>query len=191
MSDPVVIPGSRDVRGRLDRPDADCLVVACPPHPRHGGSRSDRRLRAVSDALASDVACLRFDYGPWDGGVGERTDAERALAWASERFERVGLFGYSFGAGVALRAAASPSVPVRACSALAPPADDGVDRLDAIDCPVHVCYGERDDTVEWEPVVARARERGHTVDALPADHRFAGQLDAVGERVATFLTARL
>jgi alpha/beta superfamily hydrolase len=182
----VVIPGARDVRARLDTPGADAVVVACPPHPQYGGSRSDPRLRAVSHALAPDVACLRFDYGPWDDGEGERRDAERAISWARERFERVGLFGYSFGAGVALRAAADED-SLAACAVLAPPGDGAIlDAVDAVACPLQVVYGERDDTVDWNPVVTRARELNHTVESLPADHHFAGQQDRVGGLVAGF-----
>ncbi len=187
MSDPVEMPGVRRVVGRLDRPDADRVVVACPPHPQHGGSRSDPRLRAVSDALAPDVACLRFDYGPWDEGRGERVDAEHALEWAEHRFERAGLFGYSFGAGVALRAAAAAEQSPAACLALAPPGESAVvDALDGIACPVQVVAGERDETVDAGPVLARARELGHTVETLPADHHFAGQFDRLGGLIASF-----
>ena len=190
MSEPVRIPGGRRVEGRLDRPDSDRVVVACPPHPRQGGSRTDPRLRAVSDALAPDVACLRFDYGPWDAGRGERRDAERALSWATDRFERAGLLGYSFGAGVALRTAAVADHPPDACSALAPPGDaDIVDALGRIDPPVQVVAGERDETVNAGPVVTRARELGHTVETLPGDHHFAGQFDRLGGLVASFLAA--
>lgn len=187
MSDPVEIPGGRRAVGRLDRPKADRVVVACPPHPQHGGARSDPRLRAVSDALAPDIACLRFDYGPWDEGRGERTDAENALGWAETRFEWVGLFGYSFGAGVALRAAAVPDRPPAACSALAPPGESAVvDALDGIACPVQIIAGERDETVDAGPVLARARELDAAVETIPADHHFAGQFDRIGALVASF-----
>ncbi|AUG46613.1 alpha/beta hydrolase [Haloarcula taiwanensis] len=194
----VGIPGGRDVTATLDRPGSDAIVVACPPHPQYGGKRSDTRLNAVSDALAPDVGCLRFDYGAWDEGRGERVDAENALAWASERADAVGLFGYSFGAAVALCAAAeldSESEP-SVFSVLAPPAGltahlDAVAALDAIDCPVQVVVGERDDTVDWEPVVDRATELGQAVERLPADHHFVGQSGRVGETVGPFLRGHL
>ena len=189
MSDPVVVPGGRDVRGRLDTPDADSAVVACPPHPQRGGSRSDPRLRAASDALAPDVACLRFDYGEPDDGEGELADAERAIAWATDRFDRVGLFGYSFGGGVALRAAASAEPQPAACSALAPAAD--ADAVDDIDCPLQIVVGERDTTVDSAPVADRAAALGHTVERLPSDHSFRGAHDRVGRLVGAFLTTRL
>jgi alpha/beta superfamily hydrolase len=194
----VGIPGGRGVTATLDRPGSDAVVVACPPHPQHGGSRSDSRLQAVSDALAPDVGCLRFDYGPWEEGFGERVDAENALAWASERADAVGLFGYSFGAAVALRAAAELDAAAEPAvlSVLAPPAGltdhlDAVAALDAIYCPVQVVVGERDDTVDWKPVADRAETLGDAVERLPADHHFVGQQGRIGETVGPFLRDRL
>lgn len=185
--DAIAIPGARDVRATLDGgSEADAVVVACPPHPQFGSSRSDHRLTAVSDALGrADLACLRFDYGPWDEGRGERRDATDALTWAREKFDSVGLFGYSFGAEIALRAAGDVTPPPSAVSALAPPAN-AVDVLDDISCPVQVLYGERDDTVDWEPVVSRARELDIDVSSLAADHHFVGQGARVGADVASF-----
>ncbi|MFB6159657.1 MAG: alpha/beta hydrolase [Haloferacaceae archaeon] len=198
MSDAVLVPGGRDVRGTLDAADdAGALVVACPPHPKYGGSRGDRRLVAVADALtAAGVDCLRFDYGPWDGGRGERTDARSALEWGRERHDRVGLFGYSFGAAVALLVASE--TPVDALSALAPPArlggpdgDAVAPAVSAVAAPAQVVYGARDDTVDWAPVVEAAEAAGWATAELPADHHFVGQDGRVAEVVASFLTRAL
>ena len=188
MSERVRIPGDRRLDATVDAPDAAACVVACPPHPRMGGSRSDARLRAVGGALADEgVACLRFDYGPWDEGDAERGDVRDALAYARERHDPVGLFGYSFGAGVALLAAAAADPDPAVVAVLAPPATvgpfDTVAAIDAIDAPLTVVYGERDTTVDWEPVVERARERGATVEAVPGDHFFVGQVDAAASAV--------
>lgn len=202
-SDEVLVPGARDVRGTLDSPEADACVVACPPHPRMGGKRTDARLRAVSDAL--DCACLRFDYGAWDEGAGELADARNALGWAREEgadgdgYDRVAAFGYSFGGCIALLAAARESTdgtPPVAVSALAPAARiaadlDAATELDDVACPVQVVYGERDDTAEWAPVVERARDLGCRVESFPADHHFVGQAEKAAARVAAFLGDRL
>lgn len=154
-----------------------------------GGNRNDGRLRAVSDALAPEVACLRIDYGPWDEGRGERVDAVTSLEWAGDEFDRVGLFGYSFGGGVALLAA--EAADPRVLSTLAPVSvlgdQDCIATLDRIDCPVQVVYGERDTTANWEPVVERARELGHAVEGVSGDHFFTGQGAKVGDLVADFL----
>lgn len=196
----VVVPGGRDVRGTLDHPDdtsdestdseLEQIVVACPPHPQDGGTRSDRRLVAVSDALGErGVACLRFDYGEWDEGRGEQADVKNAVRWARERADSVGLFGFSFGATMALCAAAEID-GLRAVSALAPDRGregaDAVAALDGIDCPAQVLYAERDTTADWKPVVDRARELDLTVTALSADHFFVGQAEKVAAEVVGF-----
>ncbi len=189
---PVRVPGPRELTATLDRPGGDACVVACPPHPQMGGTRSDSRLTAVSNAL-TPTACLRFDYGPWAEAEGERKDTLAAVRWARERYDRVGLFGFSFGGGISLVAA--PEAEPDAVSALAPASRlgdlDAAAALDAIDCPVQVVYGERDTTAEWEPVVERARALGLEVVTMSADHFFVGQRKKVGDRVAGFLRAYL
>ncbi|WP_135821383.1 CocE/NonD family hydrolase [Halostella litorea] len=195
-----LVPGGRDVRATLDEPDggeATACVVACPPHPQHRGHRGDPRLTAVSDELAErGVACLRFDYGDWDEGYGEREDARNAVRWAADRYERVALFGYSFGGAMALLAAASVDREVRAVSTLAPAsrlADDldAAAAMAALDCPAQVVYGTRDDTADPGPVVAAARERGGDVVELSADHFFVGKHGRIATLVADFLAPEL
>ncbi|SEH16541.1 hypothetical protein SAMN04487967_2694 [Natronorubrum sediminis] len=205
----VLIPGGRDVRGTLEEPDDEprAVVVACPPHPRHGGSRRDARLVAVAEALCeSGIACLRFDYGEWDDGYGEREDVRNAIRWArdTDRFDGasgdeceslpVGVFGYSFGASMALLAA--PDTDPDAVSALAPTARiapdlDVVAALESLECPVQILYGERDSTVEWEPVVERARDRGDTVSSMAGDHFFSGNRTAISAEVSGFYNGLL
>ncbi|SFS68071.1 alpha/beta hydrolase [Halostagnicola kamekurae] len=198
MSD-VLIPGGRDVRGTLEEPAfsdqageraPNAVVVACPPHPQQGGSRSDQRLRAVSDALLeAGIACLRFDYGPWDEGYGEREDVRNAVRWADERYERVGVFGYSFGATLALITASEAECD--GVSVLAPTAQlsdtrDALKGLEKAQLPVQVLYGERDTTVDWEPVVERANERGDEAVGLSGDHFFLGKHDEIASEVGEF-----
>ncbi|WP_331234482.1 alpha/beta hydrolase [Natronorarus salvus] len=186
------LPGERDVRATLDgSEESDRIVVACPPHPQHGGGRSDPRLRAVSDALGErGIASLRIDYGDWDRGRGEREDAECALGWAADRFVSTGIFGYSFGASVALCAAAEVERALSGVSALAPaPEIETLDALSAIgriDAPVQVLYGPRDRTVDSRPIAEAVRQRGGVVEALDADHFFVGKNEGIGDRVACF-----
>jgi hypothetical protein len=212
----VLVGGGRDVRATLDGdPDGAC-VVACPPHPQHRGSRSDERLRAVSEALVDrGVGCLRIDYGPWAEGVGEVRDAVSAVHHARDErgSDRLALFGYSFGGCVALCAAAelvgagreadgpgdaaeAAGAEVAAVSALAPArrlsgGPDAVAAVGSLAVPLQVVYGARDTTVEWEPVADAVRERGGGVVELPADHFFVGRAGRVAERVAPFLAEAL
>jgi len=129
VSNTVVIPGGRDVRATRDTANdataSETLVVGCPPHPLQGGSRHDRCLRAIAEAVTeAGTDCLRIDYGTYDAGRGECVDVARAVEWASKRAECVGLVGYSFGAAVALCAAAggvAGGPAVDGVVALAPP----------------------------------------------------------------------
>lgn len=197
----VLVPGGRDVRGTLEEPDddADAIVVAAPPHPQHGGSRTDPRLVAVAEALADrGIACLRFDYGEWDDGYGERADVRNAVRWArdDDRFDRVGCFGYSFGASLSLLAAADLEPAPDAVAVLAPTvrlADDldALAALESLEAPLHVCYGERDSTVDWEPIVECARERDDPVTAFPADHFFVSKAEEIAATVAPFFVETL
>lgn len=199
----VPVPGARHVDGTLSYPadgDPDALeacVVMCPPHPEFGGHRGDPRLEAVAEGLLDrEIGSLRFDYGSWDDGHGEREDARNALRWVVDRADHVGAFGYSFGGAIAVLAVATVDVPVDALSVLAPAARlnedlDAVDALDSVSCPVQIAYGERDETAHWEPMVEAARERGDTVVELPSDHHFVGQHDRIREAVVPFLADAL
>lgn len=197
MGDRIRLPGPRDLRATLDvdttGPAASICVVACPPHPQMGGDRSDARLRAVADWLVErTVACLRIDYGPWDEGDREQTDVQTALSWARSEFESVGLFGYSFGASVALLATPGTTPQPEAISVLAPDATlsgrfDVADTVAAVEGQLQVVYGEHDGSAEWEPLVEQARECGQTVEGIPADHLFVGQREQVAKQVSSFL----
>jgi alpha/beta superfamily hydrolase len=202
---------------------ATTCVVACPPHPQHRGHRGDERLEAVADAVtAAGVDCLRIDYGDWDEGYGERTDVSNAVAWARERYDRVGLFGFSFGGTLSLLVAANAddgggasgnggdgasgnsddsassrdAAPVDAVAALAPTAriDEALDAtaaVAALDCPVLVVAGTRDDVADWEPVVEAVERADGAVVSLAADHFFVGQAQKAADRVASWLVPTL
>lgn len=189
------MPGPRAVEATLDEPDdgAETCIVACPPHPQYGGHRGDRRLGAISDYLVErGIAVLRFDYGSWDEGRAEREDAKRALAWAAERFDRVGLVGFSFGGAMAAAAAATTDLALCVTVLLAPAAQVEADlgaaaAIAGIDAPLRVVHGTRDSTAEWEPYVEAATERGASIVALAADHFFVGQAAKVGAAVGEFV----
>lgn len=196
----VLIPGARDVRGTLDGPPGSgAVVVACPPHPQHGGSRTDTRLRAVGEELASrGIRCLRLDYGPWDEGYGEREDVRNAIRWADDRAETVACFGFSFGGSEAILAAASVATDIAAVSALAPtarltPELDVVAAVADLDpeTALQVVYGTRDDTADWEPVRDAVERRGGDVVEWSADHFFVGQEAKVAADVADFLAGHV
>ena len=189
----VLLPGGRQVEGTLADPgDARAVVVAAPPHPQFGGSRSNRHLLATSEYLLDrGIATMRFDYGAWDEGLGEREDVRNAIRWGAEHYDRVGAFGYSFGGVMVALAAATVEESLCGVSLLAPAAQvadfDPVETLAGIDAPLQVAYGSRDDTADWEPVVEAARSVGATVSEIAGDHFFVGQGEQVAETVGEHL----
>ncbi|MCL9816431.1 dienelactone hydrolase family protein [Natronocalculus amylovorans] len=203
MGKRITLPGVRDTPASLDRAvnTAHTVVIACPPHPQHRGHRGDTRLVTISDQLTDrGVDCLRFDYGPWDDGYGECTDADNAVSWATDRYDRVALAGFSFGGAVGLITAAGRG-DVTAVSALAPTAQlnpdaDAVAALSHLVCPAQIVYATRDTTADWEPLVDRARELQTTdmdisLTEFAADHFFIGRETQVAEPIASFLAAKL
>jgi hypothetical protein len=215
MTADVSIPGGRSVRGTIDRARSesheansdnnrtDSCVVACPPHPQYGGHRSDARLEAISNELIErGIDCLRIDYGNWDEGYGEREDACNAVRWADERYDRVGLSGYSFGGAIALMATGRVPEQIDGVATLAPASKLGADEaqsavatldelLDTTDLPVQIVSGERDSTVDSTPLIDRLREESdtgrHEATVIPADHFFVGQHDRIASLAGGFL----
>jgi uncharacterized protein len=90
-------------------------AVICHAHPRHGGSKDHPVLWAVRNELAGKrgLAVLGFNFrgtmgseGSFGGGREELADVRAAISFARERVEGPTLvFGWSFGANVALREA--------------------------------------------------------------------------------------
>lgn len=90
-------------------------AVICHAHPRHGGSKDHPILWAVRNELAGKrgLATLGFNFrgtmgsaGSFGGGRDELQDVRAAVGFVRERAEGPTLvFGWSFGASVALREA--------------------------------------------------------------------------------------
>ncbi len=90
-------------------------VVICHAHPRHGGSKDHPVLWSVRNELAGkrSFATLLFNFrgtmgsgGTFGGGRDELRDVRAAIGTVCERAEGPTLvFGWSFGASVALREA--------------------------------------------------------------------------------------
>jgi uncharacterized protein len=99
--------------------DAVPAVVVCHPHSLHGGSMDNNVTRAIAGSLTgAGINAFLFNFrgvgasgGRYGGGIEERKDVLAALDWLQVRqgvdASRLGLAGYSFGAGVAFPVACS------------------------------------------------------------------------------------
>jgi alpha/beta superfamily hydrolase len=105
------------LEGELRMPDDPPRgsAVICHAHPRHGGSKDHPVLWSVRNELAGKrgFATLGFNFrgimgsaGTYGGGRDEVRDARAAIGLVRERVDGQTLvFGWSFGASVALREA--------------------------------------------------------------------------------------
>jgi alpha/beta superfamily hydrolase len=105
------------LEGELRLPDGTPRgsAVICHAHPRHGGSKDHPILWAVRNELAGKLgfATLGFNFrgtmgsgGSFGGGRDELADVRAAIGTVRERADGPTLvFGWSFGASVALREA--------------------------------------------------------------------------------------
>jgi uncharacterized protein len=98
---------------------ARLAAVVCHPHPLFGGTLHNKVVHTLARSLREGgAATVRFNFrgvgtseGSHDDGVGETDDALAVVRWARERWPGLGLVlaGFSFGAVVAIRAAAAAS----------------------------------------------------------------------------------
>ncbi len=148
------------------------FAVICHPHPLQGGTMTNKVVHTLARACNEcGVPSVRFNYrgvgssaGTYDGGVGETDDALAVIEWARLRWPGVPLWlaGFSFGGGVALRAAlrihAARLITVAPAAAReAPPA-----QLPA--CPWLLMQGDADEVIpanmvlEWVKGLPRQPE---------------------------------
>ena len=174
-------------------------AVVCHPHPQHGGTMHNKVAHQLARAfLQTGFAVLRFNFrgteaseGEYDEGIGEVDDALAALRWMRERTGRddVWLGGFSFGAGMSIRAAAQTTLP--GLVSIAPAVSrfaQGLERQP--DCPWLVLIGDKDELVSIDEVVAwvDSLEPGPELLVMEgAEHFFHGRLVEMRNHVVEFV----
>ena len=194
------------LEGVLEQPGDESPVAAClvlHPHPQYGGTLENKVAHTLARTFVrTGCAALRINFrgtgasdGEFDGGDGETLDAGAALAYLGERFVDTPLWvaGFSFGAAIAIRLAASN--PVAGLVSVAPAVRrfaSGLERQP--DCPWLVVQGDRDelvavdDTIDWLNTLTPGPE---LLVVEGAEHFFHGRLNDLREAVAAFIGPRL
>jgi hypothetical protein len=130
--------------------------------------------------------------GHYDRGVGELEDALAVVGWARAHFgcDEIWLAGFSFGAAVALQAAARDARPRRLVT-IAPPVGRIITEPVARPrCPWLIVQGDRDELVEADAVQAWAASYEPVPRLLViggAEHFFHGKLLELRAGIAAFL----
>jgi alpha/beta superfamily hydrolase len=201
-----VIPGpAGDLEARVENPvpvdEAHRVVgVVCHPHPLYGGTMQNKVVHTTARAMQeAGAATVRFNFrgvgrsgGQYDRGVGELEDALAVVDWARAHFgcDEIWLAGFSFGAAVALQAAARHARPRRLVT-IAPPVGRIItEPVARPDCPWLIVQGDRDELVEAEAVqawAARYEPAPRLVVVGGAEHFFHGKLLELRAGVCDFL----
>jgi alpha/beta superfamily hydrolase len=175
-------------------------LVVCHPHPLYGGDMENPVVvRAAEVAQEVGLATLRFNFrgvgaskGTHDNGTGEQDDIRAAIAALRSRLgpdKPLGLAGYSFGAWVSARLAATAPGLAALCL-IAPPLamlDFAAEIPPGLD--VLVVAGTRDSycpTAEFGRLAARLPP-GKAVTIEGADHFFFGRMFPMGEAIRAWL----
>jgi alpha/beta superfamily hydrolase len=131
------------------------IALVCHPHPSFGGTMHNKVVHRVATTLhALGGAVLRFNFrgvgasaGTFDEGEGELEDARAALAFLRARHARARCWvaGFSFGAWVAARLAASEPGIERMILVAPPVGTSSFEVLHRSPVPKHVFQGTADD----------------------------------------------
>lgn len=164
---------------------ARTAAVICHPHPQHGGTLDNKVVFTLARAAReAGLAAVRFNFrgvgasaGAYDEGRGELDDCRAAIEWTQRHIPGVPvLAGFSFGAGIALRAAATG--PARGLATAALPVRY-FDKLPQPDCPWLAIHGDADEIADCDEAINRlkALEPPPEIEILAgAGHFFHGRL---------------
>lgn len=176
-------------------------AVVCHPHPQHGGTMHNKVVHTIARAFVrAGFSALRFNFrgteqsdGEYDSGEGEVDDARAALAWmqASHPDLPLWLAGFSFGAAIAVRAAAG--FHLHGLISVAPAVGRFVGALEQQpDCPWLIVQGDADELVDVDTTIAWINEiePGPELLVLPGvEHFFHGKLNELRDAVMAFIAA--
>ena len=174
------------------------VALVCHPHPLHGGTMQNKVVHTLGRAMQElGAPTLRFNFrgvghsaGRYDAGIGELDDAVAACAWAREhwRCDAIWLAGFSFGAAIALQAAARVA-PAKLVTVAPPVGRLIVTPVVRPACPWLVVQGDRDELVDFAAVqswVAGFSEPPRLAVLAGAEHFFHGRLVELREQVSGF-----
>ncbi len=179
-------------------------VVVCHPHPLYGGNMLNNIIVTICRALSRhSIAAFRFNFrgvgksgGEFGGGITEQEDVKAALDFllATPDIDtgRIGLVGYSFGAGVAL-AVALQDERISLLALVSPALSDSAwEQLKGYHSAKFLIVGDADSVIPLERFQQHIRDvadpRQYQV-VSGADHFWRGYEEEVARQVTRFFVA--
>ena len=176
-------------------------VVVCHPHPLYGGSMTNNVVWAICQALAErSIAAFRFNFrgvgnseGSFGDGIAEQEDISAALSLVTTTPDidpdKIGLAGYSFGAGVAAPVAINDN-RVKLLALVSPAlSDPDWEQLKSCKAPKFLISGEYDFVVPPAQFQKHLEDMADPVEGelMPGvDHFWAGHEDEMAQKVTRF-----
>jgi alpha/beta superfamily hydrolase len=181
-------------------PSPAAFAIVCHPHPLYGGTLDNKVVYTLARAfLACGAAVVRFNFrgvgvsaGHYDEGRGETADALAAIAYGRARWPGTVLWlaGFSFGAAVAVRAAATAE-PTRLVLVAPGVTRVALDGVPSPRCPWLLVQGDADEVIEPASVLswAQRQDRAPVLRSFPGTgHFFHGRLPELRAAVEAFIT---
>jgi len=176
-------------------------VIVCHPHPLYGGNMDNNVVCSLYETLTqASFVSLRFNFrgvggsqGEFAQGIGEQADVEAAISFISTvkavDFKRIGLAGYSAGAGFALPIGSSDG-RIKALAAVSPPLNEfNFDFLKDCPKPKLLVSGSRDNSTpadEFLQFCQSLAEPKQCEIIEGADHSWWGYESHLAAKVAAF-----
>lgn len=176
--------------------------VVCHPHPLYGGTLDNKVAYTLARAfIECGAPAIRFNFrgvgasaGRYDEGRGETEDTLAVIHYGRQRWPGAALWlaGFSFGAAVAVRAAA------RACPETLVTVAPGITRVGMGDVPSPQCrwllvQGDADEVIEPAAVFEWALRQSPAPEIrrfAGGGHFFHGRLLELRQTVVQFLTSK-
>ncbi len=171
------------------------IAVLCHPHPLYGGTLQNKVVHTLARTCAAlGLVSLRFNFrgvggsaGAYGEGVGEIEDLHAVLTWVQAHWpgHPLWLGGFSFGAYVALQAAAR--WPLEQLITVAPPVNlFTLESSFRLEVPWLLVQGGQDEIVPSQAVMdwVASLEQPPRVILLPeAGHFFHGKLNELRDEI--------
>ena len=199
----VILTGpAGELEARIETPqgleEVTAFGVVCHPHPLFGGTLDNKVVYTIARSFHDlGLPTIRFNFrgvgksaGSFADGLGETDDTLAVIAAAREKWPEAALWlaGFSFGAAVAIRAAATAQ-PARLVAVAPAIKRVSLEGVPVPACPWLIVQGDADELVNAQETLEWARPLANPpqIALLPGvEHFFHGKLNDLRDAIGAF-----